>query len=153
MNHLVFKQFELTRGFFIGTVESIPEEIIDVKPEGFNNTIHWHIGHVLTITEGVISYPHKSTIHLPENYIELFDTGTRPTEWKGDIPSVDKLILQLKDQLVRLQQIPSGKINERLDNPFNGLETFGEFASLVLLHEGIHLGQISIMKRMIEYVK
>ncbi|TXK76770.1 DinB family protein [Paenibacillus sp. N3.4] len=150
MSELIFKQFEMTRGSFIETVESISKITADVQPEGFNNTIHWHIGHVLTITEGVISYPHPITTHLPANYIELFGTGTRPSEWKGDVPSVDKLILMLKEQLVRLQRIPSGRLNQRLEEPFMGLETIAEFASIVLLHEGIHIGLIDAMKRVIK---
>lgn len=51
MDKLVFKQFKVAKDFFIRNVEAISTEVASVQPDGFNNTIHWHIGHVLTFTE------------------------------------------------------------------------------------------------------
>ncbi|MEH6891834.1 DinB family protein [Bacillus sp. JJ864] len=151
MNKLVFKQFQMTRGYFIKNVESLSKEIVNVQPDGFNNTIQWHIGHVLTVAEQfMLGFPYKTT-HLPANYIELFGNGTKPADWKEDVPTVDKLIIELKDQLVRLQQIPAERLNETLEKPFMGLETFGELTALTLMHEANHLGQIQAMKRIIEH--
>ncbi|MGG2015100.1 DinB family protein [Bacillus sp. S10(2024)] len=151
MNKLIFKQFRMTRSYFIKNVESLSKEIVNVQPNGFNNTIQWHIGHVLTVAEQfMLGFPHKTT-HLSVNYIELFGNGTKPADWKDDVPTVDKLIIELKDQLVRLQQIPAERLNETLEKPFMGLETFGELAGLTLMHEANHLGQIQAMKRIIEH--
>ncbi|MEI4804266.1 DinB family protein [Bacillus sp. NPDC077411] len=150
MDKLVFKHLKITRGYFIKNVESLSKEIVNVQPDGFNNTIQWHIGHVLTVAEQfMLGFPHKTT-YLPANYIELFGNGTKPADWKEDVPTVDKLIIELKDQLVRLQQIPAERLNETLEKPFMGLETFGELAGLTLMHEANHLGQIQAMKRIIE---
>ncbi|PLR76538.1 DinB family protein [Bacillus sp. V3-13] len=151
MSKLIFQQYEMTRGFFIETVKSVSREIADIQPEGFNNTIRWHIGHVLIITEELVGFPYGRTDALPVNYFELFGRGTKPTDWKGKIPSLDELVLQLKDQLVRLQHIPAERLNMTLAEPFGGFETFEEIASLVLFHEGIHMGQIESMKRIIEH--
>ncbi|MFB4169074.1 DinB family protein [Virgibacillus sp. JSM 102003] len=152
-HELLMKQYETTRGFFIKMAESAPKEIVDVQPEGFNNTIHWHIGHVLTSAEKVIGYPDITTTYLPENYIDLFGMGTKPSEWIGDVPATDDLIRQLKDQLVRIQQIPAERLNETLDeslgHPFKGVTTLEELVSLLLMHEGTHMGQINAMKRII----
>lgn len=151
MSNLVFKQFGMTRGYFIKNVESVSKEIVNVQPDCFNNTIQWHIGHVLTVTEQfMFGFPHKTT-HLPVNYIELFGNGTMPADWKGDVPTVGELVIQLKDQLVRLQQIPAEQLNEKLEKPFMGLETFGELAGMALLHEANHLGRIQTMKHVIEH--
>lgn len=151
MNHLLFKQFELTRAYFIKTAESVSKDIANVQPAGFNNTLHWHIGHVLTLVEQIMfGYPHKSA-HLPANYIELFGSGTKPADWKDDVPAVDELIRQLKDQLVRIHQIPAERLNERLEKPIMGLETFGELACLAILDEATHMGQMKAMKRIIEH--
>lgn len=149
MSDLLFKQFEMTRGFFIKNIESITPEQASVQPEGFNNTIHWHIGHVLTVAEQfMMGYPKKSQ-HLPENYIELFSNGTRPAEWSGDVPSVEVLAQQLKEQLGRIKEVPAEILNKNLKTPFLGLETFGELANMALFHESYHLGQIHAMKKVI----
>lgn len=152
MNQLVFKQFEMTREYFIKNVESISMELNDVQPDGFNNTIHWHTGHVLTITEQTMfGFPNVTT-HLPTNYIKLFGNGTKPTDWTGNIPTMDQLVVQLKDQLTRLKQIPPEQLDQDLDTPFLGCKTVGELAGLTLMHEATHMGQIQAMKRMIEQV-
>lgn len=151
MNELVFKQFKVARDFFFKNVESVSMEIAQVQPNGFNNTIHWHIGHVLTFTEQLMfGFPQKTT-YLPANYIELFGNGTKPADWKGDVPTLDELIIQLKDQLIRLQQIPAEHLKETIQSPFMGFETFGELAGMAVLHESNHLGHIQAMKRVIEH--
>lgn len=150
MSELLFKNMELTRGFFLKNISALNEEIVDVQPEGFNNTIKWHIGHVLTTAEQfMFGYPKRST-SIPANYMELFATGTKPSDWQGEVPSVSELTAQLKDQLMRMKEIPAGSFGDKLPKPFLGQETFGEICNFSLFHESLHLGQIQAMKRVIE---
>jgi hypothetical protein len=150
MSELLFKQFEMTRGNFLTNIETITPEQANIQPEGFNNNIHWNIGHVLTVTEQfMMGFPKKSN-HLPANYIELFGNGTRPSEWNGDVPSVDVLVEQLKAQLGRIKEVPASMLEEKLKKPFLGLETFGELANMALFHEAYHLGQIHGMKKLVK---
>ncbi|MBM7585511.1 putative damage-inducible protein DinB [Bacillus pakistanensis] len=152
MDNLVFTQFSMTRMYFLKIVEAVSKEQANVQPDGFNNTIHWHIGHVLTVTEQFMFGFPQNTTNLPTNYIELFGNGTKPADWKGDVPSIDELFIQLKDQLVRLKQIPSERLQETLESPILKCETFGQLACLSVMHEAAHLGQIQAMKRIIEHV-
>jgi hypothetical protein len=82
----------------------------------------------------------------------LFGNGTKPADWIGNIPAMDQLLVQLKDQLTRLKQIPPEQLDQDLDTPFLGCKTVGELAGLTLMHEATHMGQIQAMKRMIEHV-
>ncbi|MGG3467354.1 DinB family protein [Neobacillus pocheonensis] len=150
MSELLFKSFEFARNRFVKTVDGFAESVVDVQPTGFNNTIHWQVGHVLTVAEQFLfGFPKKST-NLPAYYMELFATGTKPADWKGEVPSVKDLSAQLKEQMNRMKEIPVESFNEKLKAPFLGLETFGEIAHFGIFHEAIHLGQISAMKRVIE---
>ncbi|WML42660.1 DinB family protein [Neobacillus sp. PS3-40] len=150
MSELLFKQFELTRGNFIKRVEPIQNDIVDIIPSGFNNNIHWIVGHVLTVAEQFLfGFPTQSN-YLPANYKELFGNGTKPADWNENIPSVEELVEQLKVQLTRIKEIPSERFNDQLEKPFLGLETFGELANMAIFHEANHLGQIQTMKRLIE---
>ncbi|MDP9725975.1 hypothetical protein J2W44_005077 [Priestia aryabhattai] len=151
MNELVFKQFKVAKDYFIRNVESISKEVANVQPDGFNNTIHWHVGHALTFTEQLMFGFSEKTTYLPANYIELFGNGTKPDDWKDKVPSLDELIIQLKDQSIRLQQIPNEQLKATLQKPFMGFETFEELAGLAVLHESNHLGHIQAMKRVVEY--
>ncbi len=150
MSELILKSFEVTRNYLIKNIDSMSESVVDVQPEGFNNNIHWHVGHVLTAAEQLVfGFPKKST-NLPANYMELFATGTKPADWKGDVPSVQELSAQLKEQLKRIKEIPVESFSERLETPFLGQETFGELANFAIFHESLHLGQMQYLKRAVE---
>ncbi|WP_042454429.1 DinB family protein [Neobacillus dielmonensis] len=149
MSERLFKTMEVTRNYLLKTINGLDEAIADVQPEGFNNNIHWHIGHILTTAEQfMFGFPKKST-QLPERYLELFGTGTKPADWKEDVPTVGELTAQLQDQLKRMKAIPAESFNEQLKTPFLGQETFGELISFALFHETMHLGQIQAMKRVV----
>jgi hypothetical protein len=96
----------------------------------------------------MFGYPKKST-QLPANYMELFASGTSPSAWQGDVPSVQELIVQLQEQLTRIKEIPADSFNQKLKTPFLGQETFGELTNFAIFHESTHLGQIQAMKRVI----
>ncbi|WP_367946591.1 DinB family protein [Bacillus sp. V59.32b] len=96
MTELVFKQFELARGWCIEVAESVPEKIVNVQPAGFNNTIQWHIGYILTVTEYFMFGISPKKSNFPANFTGLFGPGTKPADWKGDVPSANELITHLK---------------------------------------------------------
>ncbi len=150
MDKPLSKHFEVTRNSLIKKAEAVQGEVADLQPKGFNNTIHWHIGHVLTVTEQFLfGYPKNST-NLSENYAGLFGNGTKPSDWEGEVPEIKVLISQLKDQLERILQIPSEKLNEPLAKPIMSCDTLGELAGVSLMHEANHTGQIHVMNRMLE---
>ncbi|WP_066390446.1 DinB family protein [Neobacillus mesonae] len=150
MSELLIKSYETARRFFIKNVEALDESILHVQPEGFKNSIHWHVGHVLTVAEQfVFGFPKKSN-NLPANYLELFGNGTKPADWNEDVPSVKDLTAQLKDQIKRIKEIPANSFDHKLPEPFLGQETVGELTSFAVFHEALHLGKIQEMKRVIE---
>lgn len=150
MSELIFKQYEIARNYLLKNVGAIDESIVDIQPEGFNNTLHWHVGHVLTVAEQfMFGYPKKST-HLPANYLELFGNGTKPADWQGEVPSVQELSAQLAEQIKRIKEIPPVSFSEKLKTPFLGQETYGELANFAIFHESMHLGQIQAMKRLLQ---
>ena len=149
MSNLIFNQIELAREWTIEVSESIDQEIISVKPKGFNNTIHWQIGHILTSTEYFLYGIPDQINHLPSNYAELFGSNTSPDDWKGEIPTVNRLVLQLKEQLIRIKEIPASKLNQALVKPIHRFETFGDCAAFSIIHEALHIGKIEEMERVI----
>lgn len=153
MSELLFKKIELTRDFFLKNIAGLEEGISEIQPEGFNNNIHWHIGHVLTTAEQfMFGFPKKST-NLPENYLALFGSGTKPADWQGEVPSVSELTTQLKEQLNRIKEIPADSFSAKLKTPFLGQESFGELTNFAFMHEALHMGQIKAMKSVIQAVK
>ncbi|MBY6037670.1 DinB family protein [Fictibacillus nanhaiensis] len=150
MSELTFKNFELSRSFFMKHVESMDAEMADIQPEGFKNNILWNIGHVLTTAEYfMFGYPQKSA-SIPMNYLELFNKGTSPADWKSEVPTLAELTSQLKDQLNRVKEIPEERLQEKLERPFFDFTTYGELVNFAAFHETYHLGQMHAMKKVIE---
>jgi uncharacterized damage-inducible protein DinB len=147
MSELIKMQFELTRSNLFKSIEESNEGIFDVQPEGFNNTIHWHIGHILTVGEQFL-FGAEGT--LPPRYGELFGYGTRPSEWSGEVPIVESLVEELKNQLSRIKEIPEERFANSLPKRILGRETYGQLAGLAAYHEAFHYGQIHAMKRLVE---
>lgn len=149
MSEWIVKQFDVTRNAFLSKIDSLDKEKVDVQPGGFNNTIHWHIGHVLTVTEQFLFGFPKTTEHISANYKDLFGAGTKPSDWTGNIPSIDELSTQLKEQLERIKQIPPEKFDEKLSEPFLGQETYGGLSAMAAFHEANHLGRIHAMEKVV----
>src|SRR5699024_6238836 len=129
MTNYLIKQTEITRNGLLADVDKLDDKLddklFDVQPTGFNNKIHWHIGHILTVTEQfVFGFP-KQSKHIPTQYYYLFTNGTKPSDWSGDVPSVATLAKQLKHQLDRIKQRPAEQNEKKLHNPHFGQDTFG----------------------------
>lgn len=65
MGQHVLYQFTVTRKMLKNTIKGLNPELFDVIPEGFNNNIHWQIGHILKTTEFFLFSGEEQ---LPENY-------------------------------------------------------------------------------------
>lgn len=147
MNDLIKKQFEITRANLFKTIGECGKEIFDVAPQGFRNTIHWHIGHILTVAE---QFLFGQDGQLSDTCAKLFGYGSKPADWHGDVPSVDALVEEIKSQLERIKEIPDSRFSDKLPQPVLGQETYGELAGLAAYHEAFHYGQIHAMKKVIE---
>jgi uncharacterized damage-inducible protein DinB len=146
------KQFNLVRTALLDFIENTDEEKLDIQAKPFNNTLRWHVGHVLTFTETLLfQYPKKSD-NLPENYTALFAPGTRPSEWTEEAPTLDVLKEQLIDQQERLNKFDDlfWKTNVTFKVPFGSVETFGDLLIMVGHHESEHLGKMKAMLQVIE---
>ncbi|SFD67553.1 DinB superfamily protein [Lentibacillus persicus] len=149
MSNLMMAQFNTTHSALMNEIKDVSEEELKTQPEGFNNTIHWHIGHVLTANEMFLFGFPENTEHLPEHYNDLFGYGSKPEDWPEDVPSADELAGQLTNQLKRIKQIPEEKFDEKLPKAVMGAQTFGELAALAAFHEANHVGRINAMKKVL----
>lgn len=149
MSNLIISQFSITHNAFMNEIKDLDEKQLDIQPDGFNNTIHWHIGHVLTANEQFLFGFPDNTEHLPERYKDLFGYGSKPADWPDDVPSVDELADQLTSQLERIKQIPAEKFEEKLPEPVLGAQTYGELAAVAAFHEGNHTGRVNAMKKVL----
>jgi hypothetical protein len=146
----VFSQMALIRSRTVKWIEEVDPIIVDVTPANYNNTIHWHIGHILLVQDRLTLRLSGKEIGLPEEYTGWFGNGTKPADWQTQPPAVEVLLQELKDQTERQQKHFSGKLADKLTIPFLHFETIGESLGQSLYHEGVHLGFMMALKRAIE---
>jgi DinB superfamily len=146
------KQFDLTRGFFMSFVNGLEEKTIDIQPAGFNNTLRWHIGHVLVSAESLLfGFPEQSK-NIPDSYHGMFRTGSKPSDWgNAEVPTVEDLINSLDKQTIRINELPDEFFAEKLSFqfPVGDIQTFGEMFEFMMYHEAEHLGVMKAIKRLI----
>lgn len=76
----LFQTMEKIRERLLLLVEKCPVELRNVIPTGFNNNIFWHIGHILTVTDGLVFVRSEEASRLPESYrVFLVTARSRPT--------------------------------------------------------------------------
>ncbi|RUL49862.1 DinB family protein [Lysinibacillus antri] len=147
MSELVKHQINVTRRNILKEVEGISSEVLSTIPAGFNNNIHWQVGHVL-VTGELFFFPGQK--NLPAEFIENFRNGSKPADWSGEVPSLEAIIEKLQEQQERINALPEEAFAQQLEKPFIGNNTSGELAAFGAFHESLHFGQIHILKRLIE---
>ncbi|WP_271755159.1 DinB family protein [Cohnella sp. JJ-181] len=150
MNHLIRFQLEMSRNWYLDIAESCPADLADVQLDKFNNTIRWQLGHILTVAERMLFRAPFLTSSLPSAFTEWFDSGSRPSDWSDNPPTLKELISLLRRQQERLLAIPKEHFDVRLDPPFFGFASYGECAGFVIVHESFHAGKMEEMLRVIK---
>lgn len=147
----LFGLIEKVRERTIKQVENVPESQRDIVPTGFNNSLRWQLGHIITISDGVIFGFAGMESKIPASYAKLFRNGTKPADWQEEPPHWDILIQQLREQYHALQETLHDKLGEPVavkDN-FAKAETIGDLVQLNMTHENLHLGMITAMVKVL----
>lgn len=143
---MIFKQINLIRQNTLKEMEGLSKEQADQKPEGFNNTIRWNLGHICVVQNILLSKFGGKNIETPSHYLELFAPGTKPTDWKGEVPTLDELKQSLEEQPEKLKEALAGQLEEKSEETFQSLSTIGELLNFTMYHEAMHVGMIKGIK-------
>jgi hypothetical protein len=141
------------RQLVLGSVQQIPEDWYDIRPSAFPNIIRWNIGHIITMMDWFLNDIEGYNFELPQHYSSLFASGTKPADWTTAPPSKEELIEQLSRQYDAISIIPADALSQELDSPFLmgplQFKTTGEVFNFAVVHEGVHLGMISGLTKVI----
>lgn len=156
MRSYIFKQLRFVRENTIGYVTEMNDEASLFIPEGFNNNIKWNLGHIYVVQEKFAYYFIKEKMIMPNNFSELFTTGTSPTNWGNQaLPTISELIQLLENQIDRIEQALEFRLKEVIEKPYTTstgitLSTVEELLSFCLYHEGMHFATIKSYQRIIQ---
>lgn len=147
MSEIIVNTAKTVRQILLHQVQSIQEDLFDNQPEGFNNTIRWNIGHIIYCMDKYLTLSFGSPSKIPSQYEELFNSGTKPSDWTIIPPSKEELVQILQEHLSDFSELKPESLDKILQPPFEmgpfHFTTAGELLNFSLMHESIHLGTIS----------
>ncbi|MEK3719849.1 DinB family protein [Paenibacillus sp. FSL H8-0034] len=145
----MFDAVDKYRNRLLQLVDKCPAEQRNVVPTGFNNSILWQIGHILTITEGLVFGFSGEAVQIPAEYRTFFGSGTKPADWTEEPPTWEAILEQLKQQPVRIREVFAGKLQASVKENFAKADHVEEILLTNLLHENNHAGMIQAMLKVL----
>ncbi|EWG11027.1 DinB family protein [Cytobacillus firmus] len=154
MEQKIFDHMETVRGITEKSIQRIPEDMADIIPEGFNNSIRWNFGHIAFVQEKLVFGISGETMNVPMNYERLFGAGTKPADWNEPPPSFKEIAFVLTEQKPRIKTFLHGRMDQKLPSPFTNrggitFYTAGEAFLFGFYHEALHMETIKQIYRSI----
>ncbi len=135
------------------TADIADERMTEQPMPGVNHPA-WILGHLAISAEMIVGRLGGDKF-LPAEWAELFKPGSCPRDIRGDYPSKAELLKTMEDAFARARERVVGASSEALATPTpnprmqQGLPTMREVGAFILTgHLGIHLGQLSMWRRM-----
>lgn len=151
---MMFDQFEFARNITLKVADGITEQNADIIPNGFPNNLRWQLGHIYTSVEGILFHFGNEPMNLPEGFMDLFNTGTKPSDWTITPPSIEEILPLLTEQVNRVKETFKGRLDEKISNPLPigplQLETIGDLLGFASFHESEHIGVIKSLKNAVK---
>ncbi|MDB5105546.1 MAG: hypothetical protein JWP91_3235 [Fibrobacteres bacterium] len=131
-------------------IEGLGESDATAVPQGFRNSIHWNIGHLLHVQ--CAHWFVRRGLDLPNDVADLgfrayFREGKSPVDYDGLTPSFTRLLDAYRKYSLDLQANFGGLLAEPLTQPFDYLNTryatVADDALLLVFHEGEHFPMIN----------
>ena len=137
---------------YLNIINGYSLEQLNKIPDGFNNNIIWNIGHVIVVQQLLIYRGSNQAMHLSEELVNLYKTGTKPTK---DVTQTE--VDQLKELLISLITQTEKDYQNRLFISYNELKlgsgfyikTTEDAMDFNNYHEGMHLGYMMSLKKFI----
>lgn len=147
-----FDVLRQTRRTLAALADALPEAARTAIPDGFSNHVLWNVGH-LAVTEQALTY---GLVGLPlgvsPEFAAAFRKGSSPAEWDRpwSYDEVRDLLLSLPDQTeadYRAGHFES--FREYRTTPGVVLSSVEDAVRFNLYHEGVHLGSVLALRKLV----
>lgn len=148
-------QFEIlkkSRELVLNKIDNLSIEQLHKIPEGFKNSIAWNVAH-LVVTQQLLHYKLSGLNCLAsDELIEKYKKGTLPTETfsEEELEEIKELLIGLPDTLK--EDFEAGIFKEYKEYETSLGFVLDSIESAVVfnnLHEGIHLGVIMSLVKLV----
>ncbi|WP_150275283.1 DinB family protein [Paenibacillus tepidiphilus] len=146
-HEVLFEQLTAYRSELLGVVADISDAEAEIIPSGFNNNIHWNLGHLYTDQFLWLQALTGERQPIPAEYLKWFGYGTNPADFTELTPSLDELKTLLRQQPLAIRQTYGERMEEVFPETEMGMFTVSQVLVRTIFHEGLHLGAILAIKR------
>ena len=127
-------------------------EQLNKIPEGFNNNILWNIAHTM-VTHQLLFYKNTGNqLQIPTEWVALFAKGSRPERdmTVQEVKAIDAALFSTYEQFEK--DLANGLFKSF--SPYTTstnmvLDSIATTQSFVLFHDGIHLGSVLALAKLV----
>lgn len=148
--------FDEVRGKTLRLIDGISQADALWTPDGTDNPILWHAGHIFCVVETLCAHAldptDKIPATIPPGWFAAFGWGSKPeTDSRESWPPIDQVAAHLRAQHTRLRETLSALTDAQLSAPPQ------EPARLRILHalhdEALHGGEMKLLRKMREHAR
>jgi hypothetical protein len=140
------------RQFTLSTIEGLTEDQFNKIHNGYNNNIIWNVAHMIAAEQGVCYLRAGVKTHISEEFYESYKPGSKPVK---HIPLQE--IEEIKLLLIKsLEQLETDLQSTLFDGYMPWTTRYGvemnnidQALDFLPFHEGMHLGYIMALKRLV----
>ncbi|MBO1001369.1 DinB family protein [Pseudogracilibacillus auburnensis] len=144
---VLFNQLQTYRNELLDVIDGMTDKEAEFIPTGFNNNVHWNLGHIYLDQYLWIQALTKEKMDIPNIFHSSFGFGTSPKDFTAETPSMIELKKLLSKQPNDIQQTYGDRLNE----PFPPIDmemcTIEQVLIRTIFHEGMHLQAIMDIKK------
>jgi len=133
-------------------IENFSTEQLNKIPEGFNNNIAWNLGHMIAAQQGICYKRSGLDTTITEDFFHTYKPGTKP-EKIIDTAEITFIKEQLFTTLEQLEAdmntgifVNYTQVMTRYGIELNSID---EAISFLPFHEGLHIGYIMSLRKLV----
>ena len=121
-------------------------------PEGFNNNIIWNIAHTVVTHQLLLYKMTGNELQIPTEWVKLFAKGSKPERdmLADEVKAIDAALFSTYEQFEK--DITSGLFNNYQSYTTSTnmvLDSVETTQSFLLFHDGIHLGSVLALAKLV----
>jgi hypothetical protein len=140
------------RALLLEGIKDLTTEQLNKIPAGFNNNIIWNLGHLIAAQQGICYKRTGATPLISDDFWERFKPGSKPevTVEAAEIENIKSLFLRSIDQLEIDCDTPVFNSYTAVTTRYGiELASIDDGINFLPFHEGLHLGTIMAIKRLV----
>lgn len=152
----VLAQMKWMRDYTLQLIDSIPEELWLVQPEGLNTHVAWQVGHLAVAEYGLMLFRQRGRNPgdmqlLPGWLRKKYGRGSVPAEVDEKTATPQELRQRLDaihaQTLAEVPDLAAETLAEPTDMPYTAYPMKIGALLFCPLHESLHAGQIGLLRR------